>query len=69
MKVKTPYVVINSFNNWLEGTEIEPAIERSEFFFTDVLWAGPGSSPTYFIERTKHWIDIYKGFKKINETK
>lgn len=69
VKVKTPYVVINSFNNWLEGTEIEPAIERSEFFFTDVLWAGPESSPTYFIERTKHWIDIYKGFKKINATK
>ncbi|HSG28944.1 MAG TPA: hypothetical protein VLA34_10725, partial [Candidatus Krumholzibacterium sp.] len=25
LKVQPPFITVNSFNNWLEGTQIEPA--------------------------------------------
>ena len=62
IKVNPSIVVINSFNHWFEGTQIEPAVERPGFIFSDDLWAGPRSSSEAFLQLTKKWIDKFKGF-------
>lgn len=62
VKVNPSIIVINSFNHWFEGTQIEPALERPGFMFNDDLWAGPHSSSDAFLQLTKKWIDKFKGF-------
>lgn len=62
VKVNPSIVVINSFNHWFEGTQIEPALERPGYIFNDDLWAGPRSSNEAFLKLTKKWIDKFKGF-------
>ncbi|OHT09898.1 glycoprotein endo-alpha-1,2-mannosidase [Tritrichomonas foetus] len=64
IETRPKFVVINSFNNWMETTAIEPVVEKQGFRFDDNIWSGSGTSGDSFMEMTKKWIDIFKGFKQ-----
>jgi len=46
-------VLVNSYNNWVENTGIEPVIETSNYGLTDTNWKG--SDPNAFITATRKW--------------
>lgn len=50
----TPYVGITSFNEWHEGTQIEPAkpFKCKEFKYMDY----GALEPDYYLKRTAHWV-------------
>ena len=62
ININPSYIVINSFNNWFEATNIEPAIDKNGYQFCDELWGGIGSDSNFFMRKTKEWIDKFKGF-------
>ena len=62
VKAKPKTIVINSFNDFREGTNIEQSVERKGFDFTDETWTGVGGNPNDFIDRTREWIGYFKGF-------
>ncbi len=47
------FVAITSFNEWHEGTQIEPAIPKAGYKDYG------GMSPNYYIERTFHWVSQF----------
>jgi glycoprotein endo-alpha-1,2-mannosidase len=49
-------VCINSFNEWHEGSQIEPAVPKrtAPFIYQDYA----PLSPTYYLQRTRQWVDI-----------
>ena len=49
-------VVINSYNNWLDGTNIEPAVNKEGYEFDDEHWSGKKGGPDDFLEMTKEYI-------------
>jgi hypothetical protein len=51
---KAPYIGITSFNEWHEGTQIEPAVPFApkEFKYLDYTPA----EPDYYLKLTKRWI-------------
>lgn len=53
-----PVISITSFNEWHEGTQIEPALSKtiSGYAYEDYA----PHPPTYYLERTRHWIDQWK---------
>ena len=56
-------IVINSFNGWLDSTEIEPAFSRPGYEFNENIWSGPQGKPNDYLISTKKWIGIYKADK------
>ena len=57
---KPDAVIINSFNGWLDATEIEPAISRPGYEFNKDRWSGEDGKPEDYLIATKKWIDQYK---------
>ena len=60
---KSDIIVINSFNGWLDSTEIEPAYPRPGYEFNEDVWSGKDGKPTDYLIAAKKWIGIYKADK------
>ena len=53
-----PVISITSFNEWHEGTQIEPATPKTVTGFTYEDYRP--LSPFYYLDRTRYWIDRYE---------
>ncbi len=58
MKCKTKYIGITSFNEWHEGTQIEPAkpFHSQAFNYLDYL----PQKTNYYLKRTKYWTNKFQ---------
>jgi glycoprotein endo-alpha-1,2-mannosidase len=56
-------ILINSFNDWPEGSAIEPAVEKPGFPLTDHIWCGATPDANYYLERTREWVEKFKAKK------
>lgn len=56
VNVKPEIISITSFNEWHEGTQIEPAIKKTTRFRKYLDYGEKGSS--YYLDLTKKWIKI-----------
>ena len=59
---KPAIIVINSFNDFRQATNIENAIDRKGFEFSDATWSGSDGEPGDFMTITHDWINYFKGF-------
>ena len=57
LKIHPEYISVTSFNEWHEGTQIEPAIpfQYNEYNYIDYS----PHSENYYLERTKYWVNKY----------
>ena len=53
-------IIINSYNDWIEGTNIEEAVEYKGFKYNDDLWTGEKGTSTDFLTMTKAFIKQFK---------
>jgi glycoprotein endo-alpha-1,2-mannosidase len=56
--VGTEFVSITSFNEWHEGTQIEPAVPKQIPDFTYVDYQP--RPPDCYLTRTCHWVEVFK---------
>lgn len=56
------FISITSFNEWHEGTQIEPAVPFSSKAFQYLDYAP--QMPDYYLKRTRYWVERFKGMKK-----
>lgn len=54
VQVDPDIIIINSFNNWIEGTQIEPAINRTGYEFNKDYWSNDNDSGLY-MRKTSDW--------------
>ena len=60
-------IAVTSFNEWHEGTQIEPAIPK---FISTFTYADYGElSPEYYLDRTRFWTDKFHSNVKVNLNK
>lgn len=59
MDVEPPLIAITSFNEWHEGTQIEPAVPKTIEGFTYEDYAP--LEPGYYLNRTRFWVDMFPG--------
>lgn len=62
LAAKTKLVSITSFNEWHEGTQIEPAIPRSTPSFTYLDYEPEGAN--FYLNLTKWWVDEFTEIHK-----
>jgi glycoprotein endo-alpha-1,2-mannosidase len=58
VKTNADFIGITSFNEWHEGTQIEPAVPKEIPSFTYVDY-GKDTDPLFYIRKTKELIDKY----------
>ena len=65
--VRPPIISITSFNEWHEGTQIEPAVPKKipDFKYLDYL----PHDPEYYLDRTRYWVDRYIEYSTEKSTK
>ncbi len=61
-----PWITITSFNEWHEGTQIEPAVSKtiSGYSYSDYVGAygaTEANAPMAYLDRTRHWVDVFLG--------
>ena len=56
-KTEADFILINSFNNWFDGTVIEPVSNTKNFPLNNDIWAG--DNPNIFLDITKEWVDKF----------
>ncbi|MGG7551935.1 glycoside hydrolase family 99 protein [Chryseobacterium arthrosphaerae] len=56
IKVKPDFIAITSFNEWHEGTQIEPAVPKKSGDFT---YEDYGKDPQFYIKETKRLTDKF----------
>jgi glycoprotein endo-alpha-1,2-mannosidase len=59
VKTNADFIGITSFNEWHEGTQIEPAVPKEIPSFTYVDY-GEDTDPMFYIRKTKELIEKYK---------
>lgn len=59
----TPYISITSFNEWHEGTQIEPAQSKSNGGFPYLDYAPEGQM--FYINLTQFWVEQYEKVLKL----
>ncbi len=54
LRINPPFIGITSFNEWHEGTQIEPAIPQKSgsYMYNDYM----PLPPDYYLNRTRYWI-------------
>ena len=52
-------VIINSFNGWDEGTNIEPANHRKGYEFNDDSWHSSLHDSDFYLSKTAEWVDKF----------
>ena len=52
-------IIINSFNDWNEGTNIEPIVAKPDFMPNSVTWSDNGD-PEFYMDLTKELIADFK---------
>jgi glycoprotein endo-alpha-1,2-mannosidase len=58
---KADGVTITSFNEWHEGTQIEPAARHARYLDYDGAWGLTGrAAETAYLERTARWSAIFR---------
>jgi len=65
--VRPPIISITTFNEWHEGTQIEPAVPKQipDFKYLDYL----PRNPEYYLDRTGYWVDRYFEYSTAKSTK
>ncbi|HNR18447.1 MAG TPA: glycoside hydrolase family 99 protein [Bacteroidia bacterium] len=65
IKSGTQWVGITSFNEWHEGTQIEPAkpFMISDFKYEDY----EPLAPDYYLNRTKYWLEKFEAVKEVTK--
>ncbi|HOX39545.1 MAG TPA: glycoside hydrolase family 99 protein [Candidatus Brocadiia bacterium] len=57
LDAKPDFVSVTSFNEWHEGTQIEPAVPKT---ITDYKYVDYSPrEPDYYLKRTRHWADRF----------
>lgn len=57
IQVEPQVIAITSFNEWHEGTQIEPAVPKTieGYIYQDYA----PLEPDYYLNRTRHWVDSF----------
>ncbi len=65
--VRPPIIGITSFNEWHEGTQIEPAVPKQipDFKYLDYT----PLAPEYYLDRTRYWVNRYVKHSDAKSTK
>lgn len=63
--VKPPIIGITSFNEWYEGTQIEPAVPKQTELFTYADYES--LRPEFYLDHTRYWAGKYE--EKLAESK
>lgn len=58
LEVAPPLIAITSFNEWHEGTQIEPAVPKSIPGYTYEDYRP--LAPDFYLDRTAHWVRQWK---------